>query len=64
MNDFVGLVKKILYVLLAIWVAFIIFKIIQVGISVALGLALKLLPILILLVGLYIVVTVVGKKKK
>ncbi len=64
MDDFIKLVKKILIVLLALWVAFIIFRIIVVGISVAFAMVWALSPIWITLIIVYIVLTVVGKKKK
>ncbi|MBR4588899.1 MAG: hypothetical protein IKO30_11395 [Lachnospiraceae bacterium] len=64
MDDFIKLVKKILIVLLALWVAFIIFRIIVVGVSVAVAMVWALSPIWITLIIVYIVLTVVGKKKK
>ena len=64
MDDFIKLVKKILIVLLALWVAFIIFRIIVVGVSLAFAMVWALSPIWITLIIVYIVLIVVGKKKK
>ena len=64
MDDFIKLTKKILIFLLALWVAFIIFRIIFVGIHVALAMVWALSPIWIAAIVVYVILVFAGKKKK